>query len=625
MAPGSLVTGRTYGTGESQTEIRINGAIQCILYIFAKSDYTSLQADALIAAICTLAPKLTADVVESVLRQLFELGALLPDTGFHEQQNPIDTLAAALAALDGEVAAQQRVLLNALAVGMEAFPHVDAAGRGTIVGTVRRQVAHLAESLGSAPSTKIAHPSFFENCYLHAPTQAPGWHAMAPFHEDLSLLLELAPLLDANQKVRSDMADAFLFQFGRNGRCTDVESFVRRFDEHYRPGRFFGPAPADAQDQRSEITRRQIQAVEAFLALLGVALRGGIDVSLDRGELRAIVGMLPSEVRQRSASHSFLGQICRKGGRAKFVVNQMLGGRSSMLSRFLESVDDAALDQVRRYLAAGSTHGHYATISGVFGFNANRHPRLGDLELTIPPFANAWPDTAKLPLEKLSATYDPARHAVCFHDADGVPLDLWYLGFLIPSLLPPVQRVLALAAMDGHINFAFTVVVGSRAIGADKVSLLPRISLGDLVLLRRTHVVPTGFQPAADATPFDFFRAVQSWREEHGLPVEFFARHLPLDTDPAANESWWDLNPKEMKPFYVRLDHPHLVRLMQRAMKKNHLPLFLAEALPALDDQHIKVAGEPHVAELQFELTRTTGAPDQSERGSAARADTVRA
>jgi hypothetical protein len=608
IGPGNISSGRTWGTGESWVQVKLAPVIHCIHHIFAAAGGAALLADALIAAICQLAPKLPPKTVDGVVAELFNKGALVLDnTGFAEQQDPLPAIAALLERLGNENA---RVHACAVEQRLRAFAKADANGRAALVDDVHRHVSDLAASLGVTLDAKVTNPAFFENCYLPRPKRMLSWASLQSFHSDLGVLLEMAPLLDVHQQVSSQMADFFVEQFGSEGRCLDPESFLRRFDERFRPGHVFGRQPIGSTGPVSEITRSLHAAIESFNALIGRALHSDTDASLDRAEITRILNMLAPEVRARSTSHCFLGQLSqREGEPTKLVINQILGGRSGMLSRFLESVGDQELEAVRRYLKDSSPHARFAALPGVFGFNANRHPRLADAEINVGPFPPGWTDTKKVPLDSLSMTYDPGQHSVCFRDADDIPLDIWYQGFLVPLLMPQVQRTIALAATDGHINVAYSAIMGSGILAGDVVSVLPRVSLGNLVLLRHTYVFPTTFLPLADIEPLDFFVAFQEWHAKHGLPDAFFVRQLPLEVDPGANQSWWNLNPKVMKPFYVRHDNPHLVRLLQKAMKKNKLSLFITEALPALDDHHVTVAGEGHVAEIQFELSRSVRAP----------------
>ncbi len=604
VAAGSLLTGRTWGTAESQVQSKDNAVIRCIRHVYSQAGATTLSVNDLLAAVCKLAPKLTAEQAEGVVRQLFDVGALLPYTGLHEQMDPLDAITSVVGQLGGPLAAACQAPLCAIAALLAEFGSAPAAQRGELVNGMRNAVDALAAAIGCELNPKIAQSTFFENCYLKAPSRALSQAALAPFHDDLALLLEMSPLLDFNQRVLSDMADCFVAQFGVDGRCDDIEAFVRHFESHYRPGTFFSTEQPKEKAPRSPETRAQLKAGNAFIALVANGLRSGSDVVLEPAAIRHILDTLPQSVRLRSVSHSFLGQICQHDGHSpKLVVNQILGGRASMMSRFLESVSDEECAGVRRYLKASSQHGRYAALAGVFGFNANRHPQLADEELDIGAFGPAWQGSRKLALSSLRLRYDAAHHGMRFEDADGQPLDIWYQGFLIPSLLPPVHRALALALTDGHINFSFSALVDGGVAAGDRVTVLPRVSLGKLVLMRRTHVFPTPFLLDPSLKPFEFFMAFQAWWQAHGLSRSFYVRLLPLDTDPAANPAWWNLNPKDMKPFYVRYDNPRLVRLLQRAMKKNRLPLFITEALPDIDDQHVTVADEPRVAEIHFELS----------------------
>ncbi|MDT8999852.1 lantibiotic dehydratase [Paucibacter sp. APW11] len=608
---GNTASGRFWGTGEAIAELNVNGVITCIHHVFAQRGFEPMRSADLIVAIRALAPKLQADVLETFIAKLYELQLLLPDTQGYEQTDALDWAERLLQELPGEEGIQGRRVLGELRVALQDFCDANAPLRAELVTLVRDKVVELREALGATEHSAMSYPNFFENCYLKELEGALSPGLLQPFADDLGLLLKLSPVVSFTQQARCNMADFFLATHGAKGVCTDVLGFIDRFDEVYGLGSMSHVIDKSKLAPESEISSGYMRAKAAYENYLEPLLRSGEDVQLDPAILAEIADTLPAQVRQRGASQSYLGQLALNEGRPKFVLNQIFGGRGALMSRFMEVLSGKDLQEVRDYLQSSSESGLYAELPGVFGFNANHHPRMADHEVVIPPFAPNWEDSHKFDINTLRLVYDAKEHMVRFQTEDGRELDLWYQGFLMPVLLPRIQRVLALAYTEGINNFTLSTLMKRGMIDTQGVTRVPRISLGDVVLARRTAIMPLALQPDADLSAPDFFIAVQRWREQHQLPNEVFIRVVPVAAEAGGNGgsggqssiNWNEFDFKDMKPFYVKLDSPRLVRLLQRMMKRNSFSLVLSEVLPALDDQHVRMAGEAHVAELQFEIS----------------------
>lgn len=605
---GNTKSGRSYGTGEATAEIHSNAAIACLHHVFAQRHFEAIHERDLITAMCTLAPKLQPATVRELLRKLYDLRLLLPDAQAFEQADPLEWTCGLLKDLPDERGRVARAHLVRVREALEEFKSAEPQRRAALVGAVEAEIGALCEALGAPREAAANGAAFFENCYLPQVRGGLGPRALEPFADDLHLLLLLAPVLGFTQQARCDMADFFLAEFGADGVCDAPLEFIRRFDEAYALGSLTHAPDPQRRAAPTAVSEGFARARKKFNDLIKPLLREQGDVQLDRDALHDIVQQLPESVRMRGSSQSYLGQIAQRDGRPMLVVNQVFGGRSSLMSRFLEVLSPDEVREVHDYLASTSEAGVFAELPGVFGFNANQHPRMADSEVVVPPFAPNWEETRKLEIGKLRMVYDAREHMVRFRTQDGQDIDVWYQGFLMPMLLPRVQRVLAIAYTEGLNSFAMFPMMELGLMDGEDIARVPRISLGDVVLARRTWVIPAARQPDADLDDADFFVAVQGWRKAAGLPNEVFLRGLPAVAPQAKvgtglNFNWDAVDFKDLKPFHVRFDSPQLVRLMRRTLKRNSFTIIASEVLPALDDQHVKVQGQPHVSELQFELS----------------------
>ena len=608
VTAGNTASGKSWGTGDAVAEINVNAVVACLHHVYAQRSFEAIHEADLVTAMCKLAPKLNPVAVRELLGKLYDLRLLLPEIPQWEQIDPLVWTETLLAGLPGEPGTASRAHLQHIKQALQDFRSAPPARRAALVGTVRDEVQALRGALYATEPAGVAHPAFFENCYLHELQGSLRPQLLEPFADDLGLLLALSPLVSFTQQARCQMADFFLAQHGADGVCTTPLEFIKAFDGVYALGSMTHTPDPTRRAPETAISQAFSHARNAFNALITPLLQQPDDVQLDARALQALVDMLPEPVRQRGGSQSYVGQLATRGGRPLFVLNQVFGGRGALMSRFMEVLDTPALQEVRDYLVNSSEGALFAELPGVFGFNANQHPRMADHELVVPPFAANWEETQKFEIDKLRLVYDAREHMVRFRTEDGRDVDVWYQGFLMPMLLPRIQRVLALAYTEGINNFTIGPMMKRGLLGGDRVTYVPRVSLGDVVLARRTWIVPPALLPDAELASEDFFIALQAWRAQIGLPADVFVRAMPVpegggDPGAAMQFKWDEIDFKDLKPFHVKFASPRGVRLLQRMLKRNRFSIVCTEVLPALDDQHVAIEGRHHVAELQFELS----------------------
>jgi len=383
---------------------------------------------------------------------------------------------------------------------------------------------------------------------------------------------------------------------------------IREFDDIYGVAQFGFEPSWDKMAPDSDTYKNYSEIADSWDAFMAPYLASDVDVDVSAETLRELTAKLPQQIRNRNVSHSYVGQVFNADTNPKFVINQVFGGNSGLMSRFLEILPDDQLEHIKDYLNRCSREGQYAEMPGVFGFNANKHPRMADKEITIEPFANNWQQTEKTSIRDLRLRYDEVTHKVVFIDSDDKILDVWYQGFLIPSLMPQVQRFIAINNANGLNFYTIGTLFNCGLIKEGEITRIPRVSVGNVVISRSMHLVPREFVPDENLTPFDFFMAVQKWKEEHNLPNEAFVRAFPIGDGKVAGADsgidWNQVSFKDAKPFYVRFDDPRYVRQLARILKRSQFDLTLAEVLPRLDDQHVLVDDRKHVAEFHIELSR---------------------
>lgn len=604
--------GRTWGTGIDAARIDAGPMLACVASALDDRD-VALPAEVLVERICALAPKLPRDAVDGYVKKLFELGYLVAKTDFVEQTDALEWMAGVVESAGDAASADVRSAVARLRTDLEVMRGEDVEQRICASLDVDAAFADLAEATGARRGGYLFRTPFYENCYFSEGGADLSVASIEAYRGEFDLLQQLNRILDSNQQVQANMCDYFVSRFGEDGTCNDVGGFIKDFDATYAPLVSEGKADAEGIAERSPRTLALVRAEQAFEDYLKPLLQQGRDVQFDPEALRGIIALLPQQMRTKSTSYSYLVQPARSGEFDGLVLNQVFGGRSGIISRFCEILDGEGEERLRTYLREGAEGSRNVELGGVFGFNANRHPAMSDTELVVPPFGHSFAGTRKILLSELKLRYDPRQHRLRFLDHDDLPVDVWYHGLLSPVLLPAVHRAIALGFTEGP-SFMFTNVLLSLMETSDsEVIHSPRVSLGRVVVSRRSWLVASSAYPDASVSAADFYLAVREWQRRHGLPDRVFVRAV-LDAGADKSrikryEAMKDINFKDLKPFFVDMRNPRFVRLLQNMMRRHELPLFMTELLPDFNEHASTVDGEVHVSELHFELTRQAVPP----------------
>lgn len=613
VAAGREFIGRTWGTGVSVGRVDQGPLLACIASILADASGAALLADDLVARICALAPKLPLAAVEQSVAKLYGLGYLVAKTELIEQSDLIEWFWARVEPSPDPQHAPLRAALSALRDHLQTMRGTDVERRIQASIEVDDAFRALAEACGAEHGGYLYRTPFYENCYYAGKDPDLTYDVLDAFQEEFGLIHQLNRFMDANQQVQSSLCDYFISRFGEEGLCENVGEFILEFDETYAPLVSEGRSDAEGIAAPSPKTLALTQAKRALETYLKPLMLQGRDVVLDADALRAVIAMVPHDMRVRNTSYSYLVQSLRSADGPGLVLNQIFGGRSGILSRFCEVLDEEGERNLRTYLRESSDASQNVELGGVFGFNANRHPPMSDTELVVAPYAESFADTDKIRLSELRLKYDASEHRLRFLDEEGRTIDVWYHGLLNPGLLPAIHRTIALAFTEGP-SFLFNSALSQLKQSTERdVVYTPRISLGKVVLSRRAWLIANSACPDASLSSSAFYLAVREWQSRHGFPDRFFVRAMLDGSGSSPRFSRFaamkDLNFKDLKPFYVDIRNPRFVRLLQNMMKRHALSLFITELLPDFQAHVSTVEGETHVSELHFEMTRGSTQP----------------
>ncbi len=341
-------------------------------------------------------------------------------------------------------------------------------------------------------------------------------------------------------------------------------------------------------------------AGEAFLNRLAMEALSGKDFTMSQSEFsKASKEMMEDESDYVSLQYHL--QPFDAG--SSFVLNQIFPGACSTLTRFLPS---EATPEQRAYLEEPLSPAIPIEINAAFGFNASAHPKLIDRALSFPPF----PESSELEavdFRSLWVVRDPGSGDLTVQNGQGDVYAPIYIAALNPMSLPKQFQALHAFCVNHWRHSGLTGSIIRRAIiDFDGFLALSRVTIGELVVLRRSWVVSLSELPALTKDSAEFFRAFNCWADERGLPEHLYYQPNVFaigDTEKSEDAGASTPRPRLYKPMPLDRSCALGLELFQHATKKYPLGLLLSEALPTPFDQSYHKGGMPVAAELAVEIT----------------------
>ncbi|MFJ3235893.1 lantibiotic dehydratase [Streptomyces sp. NPDC086787] len=483
----------------------------------------------------------------------------------HDTQKFADTPAAERPALLADLASRWRELLadTARAVPPEAAP-----------------LTVLTEDVVAPAPVSPRRP-------LVPPGMDEDWHTgYEPLtltdHAALAELTALAELFDLGHIMSRVARDSFVARYGEGGTCRDPWDFGTDTAAAWAAaGRLMGQS-ADVPELPTgmlELTRLR----EEFVALARPAAvqAGGMasEIILAAGPVRTLAARLPDWTAARPLSYShFVQRVPRDG---LLCVNHVYGGWGRFTSRFLDALPASAAAAVRERVRRGlGTSARAAQIRPVGGFNANLHPLL--LLEEIGPDR----DRAALTEADLDLVHDRATDRLRFRvRKTGDPLDVLYLGFLAPIMLPGRLGPFLSDHPAGVVDFRPLLPHHAMAAPGGQAVYTPRLRHRHLVLARRRWHLGPGVLDALRADLAAEEREIPAatvarWRALLDLPDQLFLHPAPLPTAGRAVDDFV-ARLRAPKPQPLDLGNALHLRCLRTWLSRHPQGVVLEEALPA--------------------------------------------
>jgi len=379
--------------------------------------------------------------------------------------------------------------------------------------------------------------------------------------------------------------------------------------------------PLPLQEQEDQIGAISAQAAallrgkRALFTEISECMRFGRDFRLDRAFIDRMVAHIPPEIAARSTSYTIIGQADdggdeRNAHAKRFVLNRIYSGHSMLMSRFLRHQGEAEIEDVANYVAELAGNSLPVEIPGVFGFNANIHPRFVGAELHLRGRRANYTMTEMIAADALTVAYDPELDRLAFFAPDGRKLSVMYFGFLNMMVLPNLYQVLGRMNLQGLILDLWQDLLFAGLLPTDKASVLPRVTYGSVVVSRRSWFLPFEHLPDPTKDEAVFYKGMHALFAQLGDRSACFVRIVPSRADFLGTGAPGDVamaDTTDFKPAYLSLDTAMTVASLQRRLRRRPRGILLQEVLPEIGSGGQVRLGRRHGCEVQFEISRNQG------------------
>lgn len=471
-------------------------------------------------------------------------------------------------------------LLREIEDHSHTFADVSADARTAALAGLSELWESAFTSLGASP---LDVPSIREDVVVPRPLTLNRRHGRQAL-DDVARLAPLTELFDVSAVLHAVVRDQVVTRYGPGGRCGVADLMVDAASLWSSVGRI-GPdgtvRPAEGPDQPLPRELSDLAALRRQVVAAVQENAGGDQVEVPEHVVVDTAAALPAWMLRRPASFGYFVQPFHNGTHTGWCVNRIYGGWGRFTSRFLDRLDPSAARavgaQVRRTL--GDTR--LVQYRPVVGFNANLHPLLVADEVGEDP---AW---ATLLADELELVHDPDSDQVRLRVArTGQPVDVLYLGFLVPFVLP--DRAGPVYWDQGLGRSSLTQLAPRDVTEVDGVPMTRQLRLRyrDLVLARGSWTLA---EPTVRAWRGDLERdddvpaaAAARWTARLGLPSEVFVSGAGDERMADAAEFLRHLD--QPKPQYLDLGSALHLRSLPRLLGRYRGGMRIEEALPVPGD-----------------------------------------
>lgn len=416
----------------------------------------------------------------------------------------------------------------------------DANERAAHVRDLRAQVSHIYSVAGilAEPPRSVVYEDVVLETY--DPELATLMEASA---SDADTLLEFIDLLDSSH-VKRDLINGYYRHLVDAGeQVDDVAAFLRGFETDLLES-FEGYSLADIPDDQLETDpwlrwggawRREAARRELLALLHGhqrmrplVGIDAVTELAFDPVALEDDVRRIAAGTSRMSATFRHVNLLLQQDAATGVtVMNDCFGGVGFPVSRFSHVIPERASELTADIERAAADSGvRLVEISGGTVFsNLNLHEPVLRARLQVPgdPVRNGH---SGIRLEDLTVRWSHEHERVVLVErSTGMIVHPEYAGYLVPAAIPRMHQSLSLLTPSANLSSKPADLLRTVP-DAGAVVVRPRMTVGDVVVVRAAVLVNASDLPSQDPLAREGNLAWQRFWARHSLPQRAYVRVL---------------------------------------------------------------------------------------------------
>lgn len=615
---------RVFQTLETPVSLNYTPAIQAVFSQFHSSAKVDIQYMDLLN---TLADSLSTapENVAKFLNQLIDLSILVPKIELYEQtEDIIQSVLSLIEQWPVEIARQTGERLQEMREIVANYSSATMDQRASALQRLKQIYQTICTDLEIEISETSLGLLIYEDVVLKEQASFSKEH-WKTYLDDLAAYQEIAPIFDIKLRIQSAISQKFIELYGEDGVCEKPGQFlsmvIPTITDFY-PAFLPNAMPEDIE-LKNEI--ESIRVLNELKREFGDLVRKRLmekkdEVHFTREELASFGSRIPEMIAKRPLSHDCFVQLVSRGeGKDRLVLNQMYLGNATFFSRFSPYFDEEEFaEELRKHLLSiYGAEGTLAEVSGVYGFNANLHPRLTPYELALPMLSPTRPEPEnQIDWQDIVMVYNKEQDRVMLRHPVLGEVTTLFLGTLIPMLVPFIVNFMATNFSNGHFNNMFHLFLeqGLTEEEQQQVRIYPRVSVGQVVVARKKWIFPRSQLVLRETreSDFSYFVRIHEWRKKWNLPDRLFFRMSPardqegspFSVDPQSSEAAENVDFTDFKPQYLDFENPLLVRMFGKMIADSSFHVIIEEMLPDIEELALIDEGKGYVSELLVELSQ---------------------
>lgn len=404
-----------------------------------------------------------------------------------------------------------------------------------------------------------------------------------PLHDDA--MIERVSLYNLFNTIYLNAETVNLLEFYRVFAKLDVDKLTKVMSGTY-------------STEAAEIKKLRSQWIEMLDSRINSSL-GQHSINIDNDWLKNFIQLIPEYLGDSNSTILYL----QKSGifnEPSLMFNGASMGYGALFSRFCSifgdsnnMIKEALIDALRE----NTDISEFFDLTAVLGVNTNLHPILFKNFIEYPGCMSEKisSDSKIYKLNELLVKADHVRHRLfLIHAKTGEEINLRPLNFLFPGIGPNLYRFIYL--FSPYLNYRGGIwrrYLDNR--NDDKISILPQIKIGNLILDRKTWKFPIkGIPkfPSLQENILSCLNQLQEWCMQWELPDQVFYRQ----GEKRPSQENWILAMREYisfankarirKPHFLDFKNPFLIRIfLKHIANKDSNDLIIQECIPSASYQ----------------------------------------